>query len=310
MKGAADRRSQKGIAVVMAMLVVALAVVVATHLFLQQRAWVDLLTVGVEREQLVAYARGGVHWARSILRDDWARERIDHLGKPWMTPLPMTVIEDDVELGGAITEMSGRFNLNALVDGRGIADEHMVSAYRRLLSQLGLPLVMADELADWLDADGTRRLGGEEDPPYLSGMPPRLPGNRRLFDLGDLMQVNGYTQQIIDRLRPFVSILPTVEPLNVNTAPPEVLSAYIADLSPGEAATLVAGRNAYFRDTLDFVHRMPRSDIHVDRSLIDVQSSYFLVRANVRRGLARITMHALLFRAPAAMPVIVWERTE
>jgi general secretion pathway protein K len=45
-------------------------------------------------------------------------------------------------------------------------------------------------------------------------------------------------------LLPFVSALPQGTPVNVNTAPPEVLAAIVDDLTPERAEALLADRAA------------------------------------------------------------------
>jgi general secretion pathway protein K len=73
-----------------------------------------------------------------------------------------------------------------------------------------------------------------------------------LSSLSGLLDVPGYTPAMIVRLAPFVTVLPVATPVNVNTAPAEVLVAVIPGLSLTAAQTVVAERTkAYFRDTGD-----------------------------------------------------------
>src|SRR5690606_6270832 len=55
-------------------------------------------------------------------------------------------------------------------------------------------------------------------------------------------------------LRPHLTILPDITPVNANTATPEVLSAVLPGLSLAQARALVVQRDqgAWFNDTADF----------------------------------------------------------
>ena len=51
--------------------------------------------------------------------------------------------------------------------------------------------------------------------------------NRQIFlEVEDLLAVKGFTPEIVNKLRPFVTVLPDPTPVNVNTAPPEVLNCF------------------------------------------------------------------------------------
>ena len=71
--------------------------------------------------------------------------------------------------------------------------------------------------------------------------------------MDDLLAVPGITPAMVERLRPFVIVLPELTPVNVNTAPAEVLAAVVPNMSVSEANTLVVRRKrAAWRDIDDF----------------------------------------------------------
>lgn len=303
---------QRGVAVVLAILIVALAAIIAVRIFWQQRAWGDAIHASGAHLQRQAYAHAGLLWVRTLLRDDAARSSVDHLQELWATPLPLTVIQDGVEMGGEIVDQQGLFNLNNLVGDDGTANPRMIQVYHGLLGQLGLPGGLAVSLADWMDKDGIRLADGErEDDSYLEGVPPALPGNQRLRELEDLRFVSGYSNDVIRALRPFVAVLPRQTQVNVNTAPEEVLMAYIGGLRREEARFIADTRKVYFKDRKDFLARLPRSgEIGLSELEFDVASRYFLLRSVVRADSGVIESHSLLERFGANTPTVVWEKFE
>jgi general secretion pathway protein K len=212
------------------------------------------------------------------------------------------------ELIGQIEDQQGLFNVNNLVSG-GKVDVAQLEHFRRLLSILGLPGPLAYTLADWLDADGLPQpQGGAEDAYYLALDPPYLAANQPLIDVAELALVSGFDDSVRARLRPYITALPGSTVVNVNTAPAEVLAAVIDGLDLGIAQALVAQRDrAYFRDTGDFIKRLPRDAVAGN---ISVSSDYFLASLRVTIGGAQARGRALLSRAAtgSGWPVVVWRK--
>lgn len=297
---------QRGVAIVMAMSVVALAAIATTAMMMTQSTWTRETELQNDHAQAEVLIQAGVDWARAVLSDDRRLNNIDHLKEPWALRLaPMPV--DNGELAGYIEDQQGAFNLNNLVLGGSISVAQL-DRFRRLLSILGLPPTLATSLADWLDADSNQQPNGAEDDYYLSLPSPYLAANRPLTDVAELALVRGFTIEVRNRLNPFVTALPANTALNVNTASPEVLSAVIDGLDLDSARSLVAQRErAYFRDYSDFASRVPRGAV-IAESDLKVSSNYFLARVRVTIGGAEARGLALMVRPDIGWPAIVWRK--
>ena len=100
----------------------------------------------------------------------------------------------------------------------------------------------------------------------------------------------------------FVTALPDATPLNVNTAPAELLAASIDGVEPAALATLLASRAQQpFQNIGDFRARLPQgaSPIGPD-SMYTVKSRYFLVSVRARQGDTVAQARALIDRAGSA----------
>ena len=129
----------------------------------------------------------------------------------------------------------------------------------------------------------------------------------------ELLAVRGADAGSLARLLPFMSALDAPASVNVNTAPPEVLGAVVAGLDAAGAGALVASRaQTPFATVADFRARLPRPDLVVDDTLIDVRSDWFEVSIEARQGDTLARARALLRRVPAAntWPIVVWEVVE
>lgn len=301
------RVAQRGVAVVLAMGVVALAAIAATAIIVPQSIWLRHNQLTNEYVQAQVMVQAGVDWIRAVLSDDRRLSNVDHLGEAWALRMPVMPIEKG-ELASSIDDQQGMFNLNNLVQDGKVSATYLVR-FKRLLALLNLPVTLADALADWMDADSAPQpQDGAEDEYYLGLDPPYLASNRPLTDVAELALVRGFDSSTRARLRPFVTALPRFTRINVNTAPPEVLAAVIEGLGINGARTLVEQRqHAYFRDDADFLNRLPLGTVAEDND-VGISSDYFMATLRVTMGGAQAQGVVLLARMDAGWPAIIWRK--
>ena len=301
------RTRQHGVAIVLAMGVVALAALVATAIMTTQSIWQRHNELSAEHVQAQTVVQVGIDWTRALLGDDRRASAVDTLDEAWAIRLPPIPV-DNGSLGGSIEDHQGRFNLNNLVKA-GRVNPPQLEHFRGLLAILGMAPELADALADWIDADGDAQApGGAEDAYYLALPMPYRTANRPLVELAELALVRGYDESVLARLRPFVSALPTFTALNVNTASPEVMAAMAAGLDLDAARALVEKRSrGHFRDAGDFMRQLPAgASMAVEN--VAVGSDYFMVRLQVSVGSAQAQGVTLLARRAGGWPTILWRK--
>ena len=301
------RAKQRGVAIVLAMGVVALAAMAASAIMVSQSTWSRQSELTADHLQARLLVQAGVDWTRAVLGEDRRSSNIDHLGEPWalrLAPIPV----DNGEIAGFIVDQQGAFNLNNLVrDGK--ISVAQLAIFQRLLSILDLSPALADALADWIDADSEQRsASGAEDAYYLALDTPYFAANRPLVDMEELALVRGFDSKILTRLRPYVTALPRYTPVNVNTAPAEVIAAMVEGMDLDAARTLIAQRDKiYFLSAFDFSGRVPRG-LKVRTEDVAVSSDFFVatLRATIGQTQARGT--AMLHRENTGWPIIVWRK--
>lgn len=299
---------QEGAVVIVAMLVVALAASAASVMLQRQDVALRQLEAARDYEQARWLLDGGAKWARVILRADARSSTIDHGGELWATGLPPTDTGQG-KLSGEILDQQGLFNLNNLVhDGKSSARD--IAILKRLLGTIGLRAELADAIADWIDADGDLQSpAGAEDAYYQSLAAPYRTANQPMSGIEELLNVRGCDRAAVARLRQFATVLPRRTPVNVNMAPPEVLSAIVEGLTLPEAAVLASSRRtAPFRGRDDFRTRLPRTELNAANEDFSVDTQFFLVQGIASVGKANLRMQALLRRTGVALPSIVWQR--
>lgn len=296
---------QRGAAVLVAMLVVAIAALAASSfMFRSQVEWRRFENLN-RMDQAQWVLRAAQQWGATVLLDDARNSSVDHRGEAWATRLP-PVEAEGYRMSGLMEDQEGRFNLNNLVLN-GEVDGQQLAIFVRLLSALRLPESLAVAVADWIDADALPFNANSVDSAYYAGLPtPYRATNQALININELLRVKGMDRNTLSVLRPFVTVLPTRTAINVNTASPEVLVALVQGLSSEEAYSMVAKRErVYYRNITDFQQALP-SGMTAPASGISVSSQYFLVQARASNERLSIGNQALYRRVGAALPDLVW----
>lgn len=296
---------QRGAAVLVAMLVVAIAALAASSfMFRSQVEWRRFENLS-RMDQAQSVLRAAQQWGATVLLDDARNSSVDHRGEAWATRLP-PVEAENYRIWGLMEDQEGRFNLNNLV-ANGEIDKPQLAIFVRLLSALRLPESLAGAVADWLDADDLPFNSNSVDSPYYATLQtPYRATNQPLIHINELLLVKDMNRNTLAMLRPFVTVLPTRTPINVNTASPEVLVALVQGLSSEEAYSMVAKRErTYYRNITDFQQALP-SGMTAPASGISVSSQYFLVQARASNERLSIGNQALYRRVGAALPNLIW----
>jgi general secretion pathway protein K len=240
----------------------------------------------------------------------------------------------DTFLSGSIEDAQAKFNLRNLVSnttpGMLQLNLQQIEVFQRLLSTLGLNSQLAKNVALQMRASLTHSAtrfqslnptnptsvpgaasapvvaggaaGGEyTDNPGLSdsGNNPSV-APLQMTSVDSLLDVPGFTPEMVQRLRPFVTILPTVTAINMNTAPAEVIAAIVPGMNVSSAQALVARRETvFFHNVADVQLALSAAGVPAtvfDPGQMDVNSSYFVVHGRVQHERAEVDRTTLVYR--------------
>jgi len=288
---------QRGVALITAIVLVAIATVLAVHVGTQ--AALDLRrTAGlVALDQGWQVALGAEAWAAEILREDLESEsEDDHLGEAWARPLPPLPV-DGGELRGTLEDMQGRFNLNTLVDGDSDQpNEVTIELFKRLLVEVGAEPRWATIAADWLDQNTMTGIPeGAEDGTYLSQNPPYRAANNYITSTSELMALPGMTREEYEKIRPYVSALPAgVFEINLCTAKAPVLQAIAqGGLDFSDPELLASNRRDGCYPTREMMQPLVGPEL---TGLLSQKTDWFRAVTAVRIGTSEITLYSLIER--------------
>jgi general secretion pathway protein K len=273
----ASKHAQRGAALISAMLVVTLVATLASVALWQQWKHVEVESAERHRVQASWLLNGALDWSRLILREDslarggagssnsgggaggQANPSTDHLAEPWALPLKEAKLstflaqdqqlregDPEVFLSGQMTDAQSRINLTNWTEGNDSKgntqlNETMQIALVRLFKVLDLPLIELERLGQaWRAASQAAKLAKPEVGQALANT---APGTALLPQQITQLQWLGVSRETVQRLAPFVTILPQATPVNLNTASAEVIYAMVLGLDLATAQQFVQQRS-------------------------------------------------------------------
>ena len=273
----ASKHAQRGAALISAMLVVTLVATLASVALWQQWKHVEVESAERHRVQASLLLNGALDWSRLILREDslarggagssnsgggagsQANPSTDHLAEPWALPLKEAKLstflaqdqqlregDPEVFLSGQMTDAQSRINLTNWTEGNDSKgntqlNETMQIALVRLFKVLDLPLIELERLGQaWRAASQAAKLAKPEVGQALANT---APGTALLPQQITQLQWLGVSRETVQRLAPFVTILPQATPVNLNTASAEVIYAMVLGLDLATAQQFVQQRS-------------------------------------------------------------------
>ena len=305
--------SQRGAALLAAMLTVALVATFAAGALWQQ--WKSIEVEGAERQRTQArwLLTGALDWARVILREDAragdANAPADHLAEPWAIPLQEArlssflaalpdgtgnTIDDEklaqqVLLSGQVSDLQGRLNVTNLLQGEQL-DVKTVRAFERLFDAVGVPPAQLSLLTQGLMAAQKQNSNSPLMPQHISQL-----------------SWLGMSPQALQSLSPHITLLPMRTPVNLNTATVQVLYASVPGLSMSDAQRLVQQRERQHWANLDAFQKALGSTVSLEGTH-SVSSRYFEVMGRLRMPQTVLQERSLVQRDAGDLKVI-WRHT-
>ena len=225
---AATRRSQRGVALLIAILLVAFGTIIAASMAYNNAMTARRAAATFEFDQALLVAQGAEGLAAYGLQQT-AKENSQsiYVGQPWSQPLPPTEVAPGVMLEASLQDLQGRFNINDLVQTDGdTPNTPAIAAFQRLLTRVGLDPKWADYLVDWIDKNTDPMFpDGAEDSVYMEINPPYRTPNLPVTSTSAMLALPGFTRADFDRLAPYIVALPIGVPINTCTASGVVLDA-------------------------------------------------------------------------------------
>ena len=306
---------QRGIALLTAIILVAVAAIVATAIAWQSQLAARRGSAAFTIAQSLALAEGAEALAAYALQDNLQRTPNPPMGSNYPTPNHLGPVQIDSGgvsgvLEATVEDQTGKFNLNSVVTPAAggalpnqpiplVKDQDGFTRFSVLLTNLNISANYAARLVDWIDTDDVPTFpDGAEDSFYLALQPAHRTLNMPLTNISELLAM-GMDRASYDKLAPFVTALPVATKLNLCTASGEVLDAYAGQVSFSLDPKQLAGhRNqaACFPTVQDFQNSVVPNLWPTISGHIDSKSKYFRLRTWITIGTTRFTLYSLIYQ--------------
>lgn len=309
-------RHQRGVALIVVLLVVALIAVIATNITGRNQLSIRRTMNLAQYDQAYWYALSAEELAKKVLKQDLDDSKDSvHRQQYWAQADVVFPVEGG-QIAGKMYDMRACFNVNALSAPMEKDDSGRptlptaAKQFQGLLIAMGMDEFAAERLAhtlkDYIDDDAVAGSFGAEDAEYESRNVPYRAANTLMSHKSELRAVLGFNQAIYIKLSPYVCAIPGEDKqlLNVNTIEVEqapILAGMLNNkISVEEAESVIGERPSDGFDTLeDFwaVNSLGALNLKEDeKSSFAITSDYFLLEAGAKVDNAVFKLDSVLKR--------------
>ncbi|RJR17555.1 MAG: general secretion pathway protein GspK [Desulfobacteraceae bacterium] len=317
------QKDNRGIALLLAVLVMGVLVAVALHFNVSMR--LDLMASGRTEKGIKtsALAKSGLHIAVAALYEDGKQSDIDTVREPWAKIQALGLYSGVLFAEGGcevkISDHCGRINVNRILDSEGKPDPKQRALLQRLLGERRFGIDseeisgLLDAITDWLDEDDQITGFGAESSYYLSLANPYQCKNGQMDSLEELLLIRGVTREIYFGTdeRPGISSFLTIHGdgrININTAGEAVLFALSEQIDRDMAERMVLfraeegndlGEASWYKQVSGMGH------VVIDSALIKTASDYFEITSRGMLDKMSKTIKATVKRVPKENPSVL-----
>ena len=289
---------QRGVAIITALLIVAIATTVSVTI--STRLQLDVRRTGnmIGGDQAYLYTLAAESWSRRILRIDREESQIDHLGENWAIELPPLPVEGGY-IQGKMTDLQSCLNLNNLL---ATNTDNSVSRVRleRMLDNLGIDKGNTQAIIDWIDNDlQTTIPDGAEDVYYMNLERPYRSANAPLQSVSELRLIRGFEDpKVYNTVLPHVCAFGVSAPININTASEEVLRSLADNISDNDVEQIIERRTeTAFNNINEFTGFNDLKKKIASTEGLSVDTEYFMLVTKSTIGQVTTIVYSIIHRS-------------
>ncbi|KTD54523.1 type II secretory pathway protein LspK [Legionella sainthelensi] len=290
------KRLNKGSALLTALFIMTLVAIVATAMSTKIQLDIYRTKLILTHDKLYLATQAETFWAMGELNNPKNKfMKASAQGIVSQYPLNMEHIDKTVVLSGVLYDLQSRYNLNNLTNKKAMLGfVNLIGATIPQISEAEkTQLTLA--VSDWLTSYDLARGKDNYLSYYTSQKPPYYPSHQLMSSQSELRLVKDVSAPIYLALEPFICALPEITPININTAPKQVLKSLSATIKDTQLNELLKQRKENgIKDLKKITELLQKLDIASDQ--ITLESSYFLNVASATSDNINLTVYSLLKR--------------
>ena len=290
----------KGAALIMALFVTAIIASVSAGLFSMVSTNLENEKNMISEQQAILTTLSLESFTKKYLNNKENRNNIVLAANNFSQKSPINLPLERGNLEANIVDMGQCFNLNSLISisatGEEIANQENLEFFKNLMKSLFIQDQKIEEISpaviDWLDKDffPDSYLGVEDDY-YRNEKPARLTSNQFFFDITELRDVKGMTEEIFQKLKPYICVFNSVETkININSLNPFYPNILVAlssnTLSDLEARNILNSKPlGGYSSVSDFLNQQEIKTAFsskFSKSNLTLETKYFILNTNIK----------------------------
>ncbi len=289
----------KGTALIMALFVTAIIASVSAGLFSMVSTNLENEKNMISEQQAILTTLSLESFTKKYLNNKENRNNIVLAANNFSQKSPINLPLERGNLEANIVDMGQCFNLNSLISisptGEESANQENLGFFKNLMKSLFIQDQKIEEISpaiiDWLDKDffPDSYLGVEDDY-YKNEKPSRLTSNQLFFDITELRDVKGMTEEIFQKLKPYICTFNSVETkININSLNPFYPNILVAlssnTLSDLEARNILNNKPlGGYSSVSDFLNQQEIKTAFsskFSKSNLTLETKYFILNTNI-----------------------------
>ena len=290
----------KGAALIMALFVTAIIASVSAGLFSMVSTNLENEKNMISEQQAILTTLSLESFTKKYLKNKENRNNIVLAANNFSQKSPINLPLERGNLEANIVDMGQCFNLNSLISisatGEETANQENLEFFKNLMKSLFIQDQKIEEISpaviDWLDKDffPDSYLGVEDDY-YRNEKPSRLTSNQFFFDITELRDVKGMTEEIFQKLKPYICAFNSVETkININSLNPFYPNILVAlssnTLSDLEARNILNSKPlGGYSSVSDFLYQQEIKTTFsskFSKSNLTLETKYFILNTNIK----------------------------
>ena len=278
--------ASRGSALVSALFIMTLVAIAATAMSTRLQFDIYRTHLSVSSDQHYLATQAVTFWGMGAINNKGIRFGRSHEGGKIVSfPSKLQQLYPDITISGGVYDLQAFFNLN------NVQDKKFHPLFFRLLEHTfmqkgnGNPKALLLAIYHWISPYQPAR--GHDN----SGQ--GLPSNQLMRSISELLLVRGFNDEVYQTLLPYISALPEVTPININTAPRWLLACLGNGLTETQLDELIdaRGKNG-FANLQKAFKILQKLDIPNDQ--ITTESNYFLIVATATSEDVHLTSYTII----------------
>lgn len=288
----------KGSAILTALFIMILVAIAATAMSLRLQIDINRTQLIQNISQLKSMAMQGELRMINLLISNglnYSKQVKENIDQP--TSNSQKLSKNNIKISMSLIDLQGRFNLN------NIKQTSQLKPLTLLLQNL-LPKIKAQQAflisiftQEWVTKQNTHIVNISSQNFYQKQNPAYSPSHKPFISITEWRLVKDVTQTIFNALSPYISALPELTPLNLNSASKALLRTLGPGLSNHQASEIIKIRGKKGFKSLDEALKNPIiKSFKLSPKDLTLTSNYFLIKTHVSNKESQLILFTIVKR--------------